>query len=154
MRTHRDDVAAEMGRLLLELTYAFFRHRAASDRIVLELGQSSGRFGLLRTLVREGPKTVADIARSRPVARQGVQRLADGLAAEGLVTFEANPNHRRSRLVRITPKGERVFQEMARRHERHAAALAEGLSVREIRTASRVLRTLRERLGKGPAAGA
>lgn len=154
MSTHRDDVTAEMGRLLLELTYAFFRNRAASDRIVLELGQSSGRFGLLRTLVREGPKTVADIARSRPVARQGVQRLADGLAAEGLVVFETNPSHRRSRLVRITPKGERVFREMARRHERHAAVLAEGLSVREIRTASRVLRTLRERLGKGQEARA
>ena len=152
-RKQQDEGTAEMGRLLLELTYTFFLNRAASDRITLELGQSSGRFGLLRTLVREGPRTVADVARSRPVARQGVQRLADGLASEGLVEFATNPSHRRSKLVKITPKGERVFREMARRHERHAAALAEGLSTREVRTATRVLKSLRERLASLQAGG-
>lgn len=145
-----DGPTAEMGRLLLELTYTFFRSRAASDRIAEALGQSSGRFGLLRTLVRDGPTTVADIARSRPVARQGVQRLADGLAAEGLVVYVPNPRHRRSDLVRITPKGERVCREMAHRLERHAATLAEGFSARELRTASKVLRALRQRLAETP----
>jgi DNA-binding MarR family transcriptional regulator len=147
----RATVAAATSELLLELTYTFFRNRAESDRITGELGQSSGRFGLLRTLVREGPSTVARVARSRPVARQGVQRMADELEAEGLVEYLDNPEHQRSKLLRATARGEEIFREMARRQRSHAAALGAGLSLRDLHTATRVLRSLRERLARAQA---
>jgi hypothetical protein len=40
----------------------------------------------------------------RATGRQRLQRLADELAAEGLVKFTENPNHRRSKLVQLTPE--------------------------------------------------
>ena len=46
--------------------------------------------GLLRSLALLGPLTVPQIAQMRPTSRQRMQRLADGLAAEGLVQFIDN----------------------------------------------------------------
>ena len=42
------------------------------------------------------------IAQMRPTSRQPMQRLADELAAEGLVEFIDNPRHWRSKLMRLT----------------------------------------------------
>ena len=61
-----------------------------------------GAFGFMRSLAQLGPLTVPQIAQMRPTSRQRMQRLADDLAAEGLVEFVDNPKHQRSKLVRLT----------------------------------------------------
>lgn len=135
-----------MQELLFELSYTFFRTRAESNRIMGETQQTSGRWGLLNTLARRGPMTVAQIARSRPVARQGVQRLADALADEGLVEFIDNPQHRRSMNVQITPRGHAALAKLNDKIGSWSADLARGFREPELRTAVKVLRRLRQRL--------
>jgi len=132
--------------LLLELAYAFFGLRAEGDRRARRLGQSTGRLGVLRTLAEEGPRTVAQIARSRPVARQGVQRLADALAHERLVEYVHNPKHRSSKLLRLSARGRKAYRVLLRGQQAFAEELAEGLSPGELRRCTLVLRTLRQRL--------
>src|SRR5512132_1591650 len=75
-----------------------------------------------------GPLTVPQIARMRPTSRQRMQRLADELAAEGLVTFVDNPKHRRSKLVQLTPKGERRHRELDARLLSIASSIGGALS--------------------------
>ena len=58
----------------------------------------------------DGPLTVPQIAQMRPTSRQRMQRLADELAAEGLVEFIDNPGHRRSKLLSLTPRGESRYR--------------------------------------------
>jgi DNA-binding MarR family transcriptional regulator len=41
-----------------------------------------------------------------------MQRLADELAAEGLVEFIDNPRHRRSKVVRLTHKGDARYRRL------------------------------------------
>ena len=41
-----------------------------------------------------------------------MQRLADELAADGLVKFIDNPKHRRSKLVQLTPKGDARYRQL------------------------------------------
>jgi DNA-binding MarR family transcriptional regulator len=140
----QDSAAAE---LLLELAYTYFRLRAEGDRRTRGVGQSTGRLGVLRSLAEEGPRTVAQIARSRPVARQGVQRLADALAAEGLVEYLDNPDHQRSRLLRLTRRGARTYEVLRRGQHAFAEELTRDLSRDELRRCTAVLRRLRARLG-------
>ena len=71
-----------------------------------------GAFGFMRSLALLGPLTVPQIAEMRPTSRQRMQRLADELAAEGLVEFVDNPKHRRSKLVQLTRKGEARYGEL------------------------------------------
>jgi DNA-binding MarR family transcriptional regulator len=80
----------------------------SGELVTRPLGQSSARW---QVLGRAGymPQTVAAMARDMGHARQGVQRIADALAREGLVAYKDNPNDKRARLLEVTPKGMKVL---------------------------------------------
>lgn len=77
---------------------------AAGDGLAGTVGQTSARWQVL-AMVEEGPRTVAETARTLGLARQSVQRIADLLEAAGLVAYEENPRHRRARLFGLTEVG-------------------------------------------------
>ncbi|OWO96737.1 MarR family transcriptional regulator [Rhizobium esperanzae] len=77
---------------------------AAGDRLAKPAGQTSARWQVLAA-ARRGDMSVAQIARALGLARQGVQRLADVLAGEGLIAYADNPQHQRAKLVRLTTEG-------------------------------------------------
>ena len=78
--------------LMLEVAQYFFRLRAIGQRTGGSSQAGCGAaFGFMRSLALSGPLTVPQIAEMRPTSRQRMQRLADELAAEGLVEFIDNP---------------------------------------------------------------
>src|SRR3712207_5792356 len=110
--TIADSRAEAVAELVLEVAQCFFRIRALGRKTGLITGWGGGAFGFMRSLALLGPLTVPQIAQMRPTSRQRMQRLADELAAEGLVEFVDNPKHRRSKLVRLTPKGDAQYREL------------------------------------------
>lgn len=101
-----------------------------------------GAFGFARSLVLLGPLTVPQIAEMRPTSRQRMQRLADELAAEGLVEFFDNPKHRRSKLVRLTPEGEARYREQNAQLRLVASTLCADLDERDIRKTNEIVQQL------------
>ncbi|EJT02817.1 MarR family transcriptional regulator [Rhizobium sp. CCGE 510] len=77
---------------------------AAGDRLAKPSGQTSARWQVLAA-ARRNDMSVAQIARSLGLARQGVQRLADMLEREGLIAYADNPQHQRAKLVLLTAEG-------------------------------------------------
>ncbi len=130
--------------LLLEVAQCFFRIRAAGQKAGLISSWGGGTFGFLRSLALLGPLTVPQIARMRPTSRQRMQRLADELQAEGLVEFIDNPKHRRSKLVRLTPKGDTRYRELNARFLATASTIGVGLSEADIRKSLEIVRQLSE----------
>jgi DNA-binding MarR family transcriptional regulator len=128
--------------LMLEVAQCFFRLRAIGRKTGLITAWGGGAFGFMRSLALLGPLTVPQIAQMRPTSRQRMQRLADELAAEGLVTFVDNPKHKRSKLVRLTRKGEAQYRDMSARFLRIAATMGIGLGEADIRKAIEVVRQL------------
>jgi len=133
-----------------ELTWAvvflYFRQSANAEILYQEGEHSSGRRSLLRTLKMDGPATVPQLARARPVSRQFIQKLANQMATDGLVEFINNPEHKRSKLVRLTAKGEHLLVEMMERDIKVGVWLVQDLNESDLHTATRVVRTLREKL--------
>ncbi len=74
------------------------------DRITRSIGQSSARWQVLGR-ASYAPQTVAQMARDLGITRQSVQRVADILAVEGLITYIENPKDKRARIVELTAKG-------------------------------------------------
>jgi DNA-binding MarR family transcriptional regulator len=128
--------------LMLEVAQFFFRIRALGQRSGLITSWGGGAFGLLRNLALIGPLTVPQIAEMRPTSRQRMQRLADELAAQGLVEFVDNPSHRRSKLVRLTRKGEARHRELSARFLTIASTIGAGLNEVDIRKATEIVRQL------------
>jgi DNA-binding MarR family transcriptional regulator len=138
-RTGKGEAIAD---LMLEVAQFFFRLRAMGQRAGLITSWGGGAFGFMRSLALIGPLTVPQIAKMRPTSRQRMQRLADELAAEGLVAFIDNPRHRRSKLVRLTRKGEARYRALSARLLAATASMGESLSEADIRKAAGIVRHL------------
>jgi DNA-binding MarR family transcriptional regulator len=139
-----DGRAEAIVELMLEIAQCFFRIRALGQKSGLITSWGGGAFGFLRTLAVSGPLTVPQIAQLRPTSRQRMQRLADELAAESLVEYVDNPKHRRSKLVRLTRKGDARYRELDKKLLSIASTLGVALGETEIRRAVGLVRHLSE----------
>ena len=139
-----DSKAEAIAELMLEVAQCFFRMRALGRTTGLITSWGGGAFGLMRSLALLGPLTVPQIAQMRPTSRQRMQRLADELAAEGLVEFIDNPKHRRSKLVQLTPKGDARYHELDARLLSIASTMGVALSEVDIRKTIEIVRRLSE----------
>jgi DNA-binding MarR family transcriptional regulator len=140
------DAGEAMQELLLEILAAFFLLRAVGKRMGAVTAADGGYWGMLRSLKLEGAQTVPQIARSRPVSRQHIQKLANEMIADGVIELIDNPAHQRSKLLRLTAKGETVFQEINERIAQEAEGFAQDMDTAELQASVRVLRQLSEKL--------
>jgi DNA-binding MarR family transcriptional regulator len=139
------------GEALTDLMLDFFRLNSliqtSGDRLVARLGLTSARWQILGAIVgAERPQPVAWLARDLGANRQNVQRIINDLHREGLVSFETNPHHRRAQLVVLSDKGRRTFDEAMELQAPWINELSDGLSVKDIATVHRVIKTLRAKL--------
>jgi DNA-binding MarR family transcriptional regulator len=148
MRTIKRTPAAEaLSDLILDLFRLNSRMLAAGDRLVADLGLTSARWQVLGTIVAAArPQPVAWLARDMGANRQNVQRIVNDLHKEGLVAFETNPHHRRAQLVVLTDKGRQVYAATLPLQAPWANALADGLTVKDIKTTHGVMTALRRKL--------
>ena len=127
--------------LMLEVAQCFFRIRAVGQKTGFITSWGGGAFGFMRSLALFGPLTVPQIAQMRPTSRQRMQRLADD-ALGGLVEFINNPKHRRSRLARLTPRGDARYRELDARFLTMASTMGVDVGEADIRKTIEIVRQL------------
>lgn len=127
-----------------ETVSLFHRLRVVTEEIHHQGEMTSGKRGVLASLDRLGPQTVPQMARSRPVSRQYIQMLVNELLNNGYVEPLENPAHKRSRLVRITPKGKELFDSMMLKEAILLSKLKLDISQEKLLTAVEVLKSLRK----------
>ena len=98
------------------------------------------RFDLMAQLERapEGLK-MSELSRRMMVTGGNVTGITDQLAAEGLVDRVDVEGDRRAYRVRLTPKGRKLFHEMAHQHERWIVQAFSSLTDKEVATLHKLL---------------
>jgi DNA-binding MarR family transcriptional regulator len=109
--------AAMVMDVMEEAVALFFRLRAVLDDIHGHSEISGSMRGVLRDLKANGPLTVPQMARRRPVSRQHIQAIVNELLRAGLVELAENPRHKRSRIVQLTRAGDEAMQEIVAREQ-------------------------------------
>ena len=151
-KTRRTPAAEALSNVMLDLFRLNSLLLTAGDRLVAPLGLTSARWQILGAIVTtDRPEPVAWLARNLGANRQNVQRIVNDLHAEGLVTFETNPHHRRAQLVVLTDKGRQAFEAAMRLQVPWINDLADGVAVKDIATLRRVVADLRQKLESGEA---
>jgi DNA-binding MarR family transcriptional regulator len=123
------------------------RFTTAGEALAKPAGQTLARWLVLET-IQDQPATVAQIARSLLLARQGVQRLADVLVRDGLAAYENNPAHRRAKLLRITPPGLTALRTIQTAQAAWADAVGAKIGEEELRQASILLDRVVQAVGR------
>ena len=138
----------EMQHLVAEVFELAAALRRDGETTAKLAGQTQARWQVM-WIAATGRLSVAMIARRLGLTRQSVQRVADAIVAEGLATFEPNPDHQRSPLLILTPTGEKALDAINQRsredHIQQTKILGED-GVAELR---RLLRQYRNALATG-----
>ena len=121
----------------------YFRIEAITEALA-GFATAGGEWGTLRSLVKEGPQTVPDLARSKPVSRQHCQTIVNALETQGLVEFIDNPKHKTSKLVRATKRGRARFESMRKQFLSAAGVYAPAFTAAEVTAATDVCRRARD----------
>ena len=127
--------------LLMEAASTFHKMRALGRKLGA-VSDEGGSWGLLRSLLLQGPQTVPQLAKSRPVARQHIQVLVNALLDEGLVELRDNPAHKRSKLVGITADGEDRYRETEARILKLLNTMTEAFDAADVGNAIRTVEQL------------
>ena len=116
-------------------------------RLRERFGISLARFDYLAQLYRykDGMK-MRELSRFLMVTGGNVTGLTDDLAKEGMVVRTSSPGDRRAWIVRLTPKGRRHFEAMAREHEGWILELFAGLDAAAVQRLHAELGRLRVHL--------
>lgn len=136
-----------LSEILWEIPFTYFRMSVFMERLT-GWYRNSGKYGVMRSLQLEGPQSVAQIARARPVARQNVQRMADSLAADGLIEWMENPTHKRAKLARLTPAGEALLARIHASLESLSSRIAARFDERILAATLDLMRAIREDFSK------
>ena len=114
------------------------------DRLTRDLDLTSSRWSFLGSvLMADRPVTVADLARRMSLKPQTVQRFADANAEKGFIAYEDNPDHKRARLIRLTPKGREALDTLMDREAEWAEGVVSGLTAKDIYQATEILARFR-----------
>ena len=135
MRSPQGEAVSQLSVLVFRLNGVL---AAAGDALAQPTGQTSARWRVLAA-VEDTPMTVAQIARAWSLARQSVQRVADLLEHDGLVTYEVNPGHRRASLVRLTPQGRSTLRRIQAAQHEWADTLGREIGLEDVASANRIL---------------
>jgi DNA-binding MarR family transcriptional regulator len=108
---------------------------------------SLARFDYMAQLYRyrDGLK-MRVLSRYLMVTGGNVTGLTDELERDGMVVRESSPDDRRAWIVRLTPKGRKLFEAMAQEHEQWVLALFDGLDAKAVQQLHAHLGTLRVHL--------
>jgi DNA-binding MarR family transcriptional regulator len=122
------------------------RFTTIGEALAKPAGQTLARWLVLEA-IQDKPATVAQVARTLHLARQGVQRLADLLVRDGLAAYEDNPAHRRAKLLRITPQGRTALRAIQIAQVAWADTLGARIGEAELRQASLLLDRVLQAVG-------
>jgi DNA-binding MarR family transcriptional regulator len=116
-------------------------------RLRERFGISLARFDYMAQLYRfkDGMK-MRELSKLLMVTGGNVTGLTDDLAKDGVVVRESSPGDRRAWIVRLTPKGRRGFEAMAREHEGWILELFAGLDASAVQQLHTQLGRLRVHL--------
>ncbi len=116
----------------------------SGDELMQDYGLTNARWRVMQSIQLNGVQTVARMARSIGLKRQGVQRIVNELEQEGFVRLIDNPDHKRARLVEPTAAGAAALEAVSRRYDDWAGALENRFSKDRLDRLTRELITMRE----------
>jgi len=120
--------------------------RVANDILAAE-GVTPGERGLLMLVRRHRSLTVPRLAEHKGTSRQHIQIAVNALVKKGLLEFQPNPAHKRSRLVVLTPEGLGLVKRIMGREGEVMTRVAASLDPERTRIATEVLAVVLEKVG-------
>jgi DNA-binding MarR family transcriptional regulator len=114
------------------------------DGVHERTGLSTPKRKVLQSLKQGGPQTMPDMAYQLGVSRQFMRAECNELLAEGLLEFEDNPRHKRSKLAVMTDAGQTALGRAQSLENEIIAGLVPDVDLDRVGAARELLALLRK----------
>lgn len=113
------------------LVRAYQAFEARSAEHVRRLGLTPPQFDVIATLGNTPGMTPTQLTRKTLITKGTLTGIVDRLAAKGLLAREANEADGRSQRIRLTNRGERLFEKIFPAHLAHMQRFFAGFSAQD-----------------------
>ena len=117
-----------------------YKKKAADD--IKKFGLSLSQYWVIECLGSLGPLIMGELGKKSSLSAGGMTFIVDGLEKADIVERVFTEDNRRAILVRLTPKGEKIYAEAFRKHSIFLARLAAILTIAEQEEFARLLKKL------------
>lgn len=116
-------MTARQYRALADFRYELRRFLRYSEEVTRRHGLTPLKYQLLLQVKGCGPATIGELAERLQAKHHGMVALVTRCEKAGLVVRGENPDDRRAVRVRLTAKGERALEKLARLHRNELLAI-------------------------------
>jgi DNA-binding MarR family transcriptional regulator len=134
--------------VLRELARTFQAFEAYSAAHIRTLGLTPSQFDIVATLGNTDGMSFRELGEKTLITKGTLTGVVDRLAAKSIVRRIASPSDRRSQIVKLTSRGETLFDRIFPAHLSHVEKVFTDLSQNELDETERMLRRLREAFSK------
>jgi DNA-binding MarR family transcriptional regulator len=144
-----DSSSSSLYQVIWQTRRLFQRLRASSEDLLVGTGINASERALLEFLYGQQPQTVPQIAREKSVSRQHIQTVANELLSLKLIDSLSNPDHKRSRFLKLTAKGQALFESIRNKETAVLELMKKRFRQEEIVTTIETLKSIDDYLASG-----
>ena len=137
-----DSSSSSLYQVIWQTRRLFQRLRASSEDLLVGTGINASERALLEFLYGQQPQTVPQIAREKSVSRQHIQSVANELLSLKLIDSLSNPDHKRSRNLKLTAKGQALFESIRNKETAVLSLMEKRFRQEEIVTTIETLKSI------------
>ena len=130
----------------VKLARAYSTFGRKSNESIRSFGLTEPQFGVLETLGHLGPMTIGSLCKKQLVSGGNMTLVVDNLERDKIVRRQHSAEDRRTIIVELTEKGQKLFDDIFPKHAEDIAKFASVLSEDEIVALSKLLKKLGQAL--------
>jgi len=129
--------------VIKELARAYQGFEGYSSAHIRGLGLMPVQFDVIATLANQPPMTYKQLGEKTLISKSSLTGVVDRMAQKDFIATLENPEDARSHLLRLTVKGQKIFEKAFPEHLEHLEAAFQKLSNKQIKEIEESLKTLK-----------
>lgn len=129
--------------VIKELARAYQGFEGYSSAHIRGLGLMPVQFDVIATLANQPPMTYKQLGEKTLISKSSLTGVVGRMVQKGLIATQENPDDARSHLLKLTAKGQKIFEQVFPEHLKHLEAAFQKLSKKQMKEIEESLKTLK-----------
>jgi len=129
--------------IVKELVRTFQEFEGYSSTHIRGLGLLPVQFDVIATLANQPPMSFKQLGEKTLISKSSLTGVVERMTQKGLIATLANPDDARSHLLKLTAKGQKIFEQVFPEHLKHLELAFDKLSKKQMKEIEESLKTLK-----------
>lgn len=129
--------------IVKELARAYQAFEGYSSAHIRGLGLLPVQFDVIATLANQPPMSFKQLGEKTLISKSSLTGVVERMVQKGLIATQENPDDARSHLLRLTTKGQKIFEQVFPAHLKHLEMAFQRLSKKQMKEIEESLKALK-----------